>query len=70
MTFFKADIIETVDNSEYISDLLVLVIYYNSELRGILDIYAPQQCKLVTIRKPTPWSTEDIRPEKIKCRKL
>ena len=43
---------------------------YNSSLKSTLNKHAPEIQKKILLRKPTPWSTEMIRPEKQKRRKL
>ncbi len=52
------------------SDIERILELYNSSLRSTLDMHAPEIKKHVMIRKPTPWSTEMIKPEKQKRRRL
>ena len=67
---FRKDIKNASDNCKNINELAALVNYYNEELRNVLNAHAPEQNHLVTQRKPTPWSSEDIKPEKKKRRRL
>ena len=67
---FKKDIKQLSDNSAIIDSLSDLVDFYNVELNRILDNHAPEQCHLVALRKPTPWTSQDIKPEKQERRRL
>ncbi len=67
---FKSDIKQATKHSIQINKLDVVVDYYNNELKNILDIHAPMQSRTVSLRNPTPWSSEDIKPEKLKRRRL
>ncbi len=60
----------TADNGRTINDLVALFYHYNEELCNILDKHAPQEHCLVALRKPTPWTSEDIKFEKQKRRRL
>jgi hypothetical protein len=66
----KNDIKLTSENGKAIKDLTTLVDYYNDELSKIFDKHAPEQHRLVTLRKPTPWTSDDIKPEKKVRRRL
>jgi hypothetical protein len=67
---FKQDISFNMAEVNYSQNLETLVTSYNEKLGEILDKHAPKQTKLVTIRNPTPWNTEEIRPEKRNRRRL
>ncbi len=66
MEELRNDIKETSDRGKTINDLVVLVDHYNHELSQILDKHAPEEEWQVTLRKPTPWTSEDIKLEKQK----
>jgi exonuclease III len=66
---FKKDIKQLSDNSAIIDSLSDLVDFY-VELNRILDNHAPEQLRLVALRKPTPWTSQDIKPEKQEIRRL
>ncbi len=66
----KKDIMMTEDKGRTINDLVALVDHYNEELCNILDKHAPQEHRLVALRKPTPWTSEDIKLEKQKRTRL
>ena len=34
-----------------------------------LNKHAPEQTKMITVREPTPWTTDEIRPDKRECRR-
>jgi len=70
MEKFKKDVKNVSDKSDEINNLVKLVEYYNLELGTVLDNHAPEQNRLVSLRKPTPWTTEDIKPEKKFRRRL
>ena len=59
---FKADVKQASDKGSDIYDLMTL--------RRILDRHAPIHQCIVALRKPTPWTSEDIKPEKKKRRRL
>ncbi len=65
MEELRKDIKETSDRGKTINDLLALVDHYNHELSRILE-----EEWQVTLRKPTPWTSEDIKIEKQKRRRL
>ncbi len=44
--------------------IVALVDHYNHELSRILDKHAPEEEWQVTIRKPTSWTSGDIKLEK------
>ena len=46
-----------------------LVDIFNSTLK-VLDKHAPLTSRQVIIRNPTPWTTDEIKPEKQKRRNL
>ncbi len=60
----KKEIKQTVDYSDTVHDLIYLVNYYNDELSKIFDKHAPEVEKEISFRKPTAWTSEDIKPEK------
>ncbi len=62
----RKDIKETSDRGQIINDLVALVDHYNQEFSRILDKHAPEEEWQVTLRKPTPWTSEDIKLEKTK----
>ena len=66
----KNDIKVTMSNVHSSENLEYLVEDYYDILREILDKHAPEHCKEVAVRKPTPWMSQDIRPEKQKRRQL
>ncbi len=66
MEELRKDLKETSDSSKTINDLVALLDHYNQELSRILDKYAPEEEQLVTLRKPTPWTSKDIKLEKQK----
>ncbi len=70
MEELRKDIKETSDRGKTINDLVALVDHYNDELSRILDKHAPEEEWQVTLRKPTPWTSEDIRLEKQKRQRL
>jgi hypothetical protein len=70
MDQFKEDIKRVSDNSAKINELDKLVNYYNNELKKILDDHAPEHERIISLRKPTPWLSADIKPEKPKRRRL
>ncbi len=43
---------------------------YNLTLREILDVHAPLQTKVITVRDKTPWTNEDLKPWKTERRRL
>ena len=47
-----------------------LVTLYNKELLNILDNHAPKKKIKITVRNKTPWTSEEIRPDKTLKRKL
>ncbi len=64
------DIKETSDRGKTINDLVALVDHYNNELSRILDKHAPEEEQQVSLRKPTPWTSEEINLEKQKRQRL
>ncbi len=60
----------TADICRTINDLLVLVDHYNEELCNILDKHTLQEHHLVALMKLTSWTSDDIKFEKPKRRKL
>ncbi len=68
---FKDDVKDRLAHIDTKTDNLDdLINCYNSKLTDVLDEHAPLQTKEITIREHTPWTTEEIRPEKQKLRKL
>ena len=67
---FRADIQNLVDESKSIDTLDSIVKHYNETGRHILDKHAPEQKRNIILRKPNPWTTDDIRPEKKQRRKF
>ncbi len=70
MQELRKDIKETSDRSKTINDLVALIDHYNQERIRILDKHAPEEEQQVTLRKPTPWTSEDIKLEKQKRQRL
>ena len=70
---FKKDIAEKLafTASEDATPLYLnnLVETFNSSIK-VLDKHAPVTSRIVTVRDPTPWTTNEIKPEKQKRRKL
>ncbi len=66
MEELRTDIKETSDRGKTINDLVALVDHYNHELSRIIDKHAPEEERQVTLRKPTPWTSKDIKLEKQK----
>jgi exonuclease III len=60
----KNDIIKLNNKIVYISDPNNLVSLYNKELTNILDKHAPMKKIKITIRNKTPWTSDEIRPDK------
>jgi hypothetical protein len=60
----KEDIMKLNDKMDDISDANKLVSLYNEELINILDKHAPKNKIKITVRNKTPWTSEEIRPEK------
>ncbi len=59
----KKEIKQTVDYSDTVNELISLVNYYNNELSKIFDKHGPEVEKEIAFGKPTPWTSEDIKPE-------
>ncbi len=70
MEELRKDIKETSDRGKTMNDLVAIVDHYNHELSRILDKHAPEEERHVTLRKPTPWTSEDIKHEKQKRRRF
>ncbi len=70
MEELRKDIKETLDRRKTINDLVVLVDHYNHELSRILDKHTPEEERQVNLRKPTPWTSEDMKLEKQKRRRF
>ena len=66
----KCDIANMVSSSFDVSNIDTLISDYNVNLQNILDKHAPEQQRKVAVRRPTPWMSQDIRPEKQKRRQL
>jgi exonuclease III len=62
--------IKKLNKMEEISDTNKLVSLYNEELIKILDKHAPKNKIKITVRNKTPWTSEEIRPDKTLKRKL
>ena len=67
---FKMDVRDILSFCHNGANLDTLVDFYNNNLQYILDKHAPEQHRQVAMRRPTPWISQDIRPEKQKRRKL
>ncbi len=67
---FKSNIKQATKDSIQINDFDALVDYYNNELKNILDRHAPMHNKTVSLRNPSPWFSENIKPEKQKRHRL
>ncbi len=70
MEVLRKDIKETSDRCKTINDLVALIAHYNHELSRILDKHTPEEERQFTLRKPTPWTSEDIKLEKQKRQRL
>ncbi len=66
----KNDIMELNKKNDEITDLNELVSLYNNGLTNILDKHGPRKKMKIIVRNKTPWTSEEIHPEKIKKRKL
>ncbi len=66
----KSDIKKVSDKGLNIDNLVALLDHYNNELNRIIDNHAPMQEHGISLRKPTPWKSENIKPEKQKRRRL
>ncbi len=53
-----------------ISDTNKLVSLYNEEVRKIIDKHAPKRNIKITLRNKTPWTSDEIRPDKALERNL
>ncbi len=67
---FKSDVKSAMENITLNDNLQDMVSMYNDKLTEIFDIHAPEQTKMITVRKHTPWTTDEIKPEKQLLRKL
>ncbi len=67
---FKTDIKLAMENITINDNLQDMVTLYNDKLIEVFDKHAPEQTKVITVRKHTPWTTEEIKPEKQLLRKL
>ncbi len=70
MEELRKDIKETSDRGKTINDIVALVDHYNQELSGILYKHSPEEERQVSLRKPTSWTSKDIKLEKQKRRRL
>ncbi len=70
MEELRKDIKQTSDRGKTINNIVALVDHYNHELSRILDKHAPEEEQDVTPRKPTRWTSGDIKLEKQKRRRL
>ena len=66
----KRDIENMVSKDCDFSNINSLITDYNANLQNVLDKHAPERQQKVAIRRPTPWMSQDIRPEKQKRRQL
>ena len=64
MNQIKNDIMELNKKLGEITDLNELVSLYNNGLTNILEKHAPKKKIKITVRNKTPWTSEEIRPEK------
>ncbi len=52
-----------------LSDTNKLVFLYNNELMKTMDKYVPKRKIKITVRNKTPWTTDEIHPDKtLKCK--
>ncbi len=61
---FKVDIKSAMENITINDNLQEMVSLYNDKLTEVFDKHAPEQTKVITVRKHTPWTTEEIKSEK------
>ncbi len=66
----KNDILKLNEKMAGLSDTNKLVSQYNNELMKTMDKYAPKRIIKITVRNKTPWTTDEIRPDKTLKRKL
>jgi exonuclease III len=64
------DIIKLNKQMEEISNPNKLISLYNEGLSEIIDKHAPKEKIKITVRNKTPWTSEEIRPDKTLKRKL
>uniref|UniRef100_A0A3B1IUE7 Reverse transcriptase domain-containing protein n=1 Tax=Astyanax mexicanus TaxID=7994 RepID=A0A3B1IUE7_ASTMX len=50
-------------------DINEMVDIFNSKIRSVLDLVAPEREKRISLTKKTPWKTEQLQQLKRKCRK-
>ncbi len=70
MKQIKKEIADMNLKSEKISNLNELVSLYNNGLIDILDNHAPKKQIKITVQNKTPWTSEEIHPDKTRKRKL
>ncbi len=63
MEELRKDVKEKTDIGKTINDLVALVDHYNQEFSRIPDKHASEE-QQVTLRKPTPRTSEDIKLKK------
>ena len=68
MEVFRADVSESliVDQS---NDIETMVSSYDSTLRTLLDVHAPEKTREISLRPKAPWYTESLRRVKTEKRK-
>ena len=64
---FSSEIIKSFSTIE--GDVDKLAIYYDSELKRILDVHAPLKSRKVSTRKPAPWLNSEVKSAKKERRK-
>ena len=64
------DLSDSIVLHENITDLPTLVDKYETELRRVLDIHAPEKKRAITVRPAAAWYNGDTDREKRKRRKL
>ena len=67
---FNSDLCEKFKGFDQLCDINDLTASYNSTLREVLDEYAPEQTKVITVRNKHQGFSLDIRTEKKKRRQL
>ncbi len=66
----KEDFLKLNEKIDEISDINKLVSLYNEDLIKIMDKHAPKRKIKITMRNKTPWTSDEIRPDKTLKRKL
>ena len=70
MSALCKDLRDSIVLQENITDLPTLVDKYETELRRVLDIHAPEKKRAITVRPAAAWYNGDTDREKRKRRKL